>query len=75
MALELPRAGEDRGVRFDEGELEILRQRRWQRFAVPAPELGLRVEEVELARPTGHEEKNDVLGGTGEVGLFRRQRA
>ena len=45
-----------------------------QRLAVPLLELGLGVEEIDLAGPALHEHEDDVLGLGREVRLARRQR-
>ena len=37
-------------------------------------EVGLGIKQVDMARPAGHEEKNDALGFPGEMRGFGRER-
>jgi hypothetical protein len=74
MLLEFARAGEHGCRRLDEGELQILRHRRRERFAVPLLQLGLRIEEIHLARAAFHEQEDDAFRLRSEVGLLRSKR-
>ncbi len=71
---EFAMAGQNGRRRLDEGELQILSQRRGQRLAVPLFELRLRVEQIELAGSALHEHEDDVLGLWREHGRLWRER-
>jgi hypothetical protein len=61
IAIEFPGGAEQRFRAFEEGEpLTLHEALRWL-LATEFGQLWLILEELELARPTSHEEKDDVL--------------
>ena len=66
-ALELALAAHQRFVALEEGETLAFEQALRRRLAVQLAELGLVVEQLQLARGAGHEEVDDVLDLGGEM--------
>ena len=75
VSAELELAGEEGGVRLDEGVLLPFDDFRGHRLAVEFLELRLVVEQVELRRRAAHEEVNDVVGLGRVVGRIGREGA
>src|ERR1035438_4582506 len=67
VGFEFSRAGQHRGGRLDECQLELAGHGGRQRLALPFFELGLGIEKIHLAGSAFHEHEDDVLG-------FRRER-
>ena len=74
VAGELPPRAEQLGVPLDEREPLVLDVGLRDDLAVEFLQLGLVVEQFELARPAGHEQEDDVLRLGGEMRRFRRER-
>ncbi len=73
VAGELEAGSEEGGVRVDEGGPVTLEEFGGGKLAVPLRELGLVVEQLEMAGCAGHEEEDDALGAGSEMGLARRE--
>ena len=71
---ELAIATQYRRRAFEKGEPLPFDERTRDRLPVELVQLGLRREEFELARPAGHEQEDDRLGGGFEVRRLRRER-
>src|SRR5439155_9024800 len=70
-ALEFALAAHEGFVAFEEGETLTFKKTFGRRLAVELAELGLVVEQLQLARRAGHEEVDDVLDLRREVALSR----
>ena len=72
VRLELPRACHDGCSRFYEGELQVFRHARRQRFSMPLLQPRLGIEKIELTRRAGHEKKDCVFRFGREMWRFDR---
>ena len=74
VLLEGSIAGQNLCVRLDESQREVFRHRLGKRLAVPLFQSGFGVVKIEMARPAGHQQEDDIFCPRLEVRRFRSQR-
>jgi hypothetical protein len=71
---ELELRPEQRGIGVDERGAVVLDQVGWRRLAIPLRQLRFVIEQLQVTRCAGLEEKNDALGLRRKMRLLRRER-